>query len=49
MTFRRRYHYQMQIKDTIKRYRKDGVKHNMKFEEQKNEIVKCKFFWNGIA
>ena len=49
MTFRRRHHYQMEIKDTINDIGNNGVKHNMKFEEPKNEIMKCKFFWNGIG
>jgi len=30
-------HYQMQMKQTIGN---EGVKHNMKFEEQKNGIIK---------
>ena len=44
-------HYRMQMKQTMNRYiyiymyiyiGNEGVKHNIKFEEQKNEIIKRK-------
>ena len=45
------HHYEMQMKQAMNRYiyiyiyiGNEGVKHNIKFEEQKNEIIK--FCWN---
>ena len=43
----------MQMKETMKRYNiiigHKGVKHNIKFEEQKSVIIKRKVCWNGVG